>query len=148
MILSPRNIKVVHLNSASVFTEADVVIGVCLHNQKNMINECLNSIFDQKMYGMKIAIVILDDQSSDNWRERVEDMILRKEIVIISGNCGNASRARNALLDFVDENFPRAKWVARLDTNDKFSCQYSLYNSCIKGNFTNSKYIIGGNFLK
>lgn len=147
MTLLPRNIKIVHLNSESVFTEADVVIGVCLHNQKNMLNKCLNSIFDQKMYGIKIAIVILDDQSSDNWEEHVEDIILRKEIVIINGNCGNASRARNALLDFVDENFPRAKWVARLDADDKFSCQYSLYSSCIKGSFTNSKYVIGGNVL-
>ena len=38
-------------------------------------------------------------------------------------------------------------WVARLDADDRFSCQYSLYSSCIKGNFTNSKYVIGGNFL-
>lgn len=145
MILAPRNIQLIH-PGASCIPDADVVVGVGLHNQADGLNRCLNSIFEQTLNSRKLAVVLLDDQSSDNWEERVDSYLLnRPEMVVLEGNCGTPARTRNAILDFVDENFPKAKWIARLDADDCFTCIDSLAAACSEGESTKARYVLGGN---
>jgi glycosyltransferase involved in cell wall biosynthesis len=147
MILTPRNIQLVRPSSSCVFLDADVVIGVGLYNQGAVITRCLDSIFEQDRQDRKLAVVLLDDQSSDNWEEQTGDLLCRPEMVVLKGNCGTPARTRNAILDFVDENFPKAKWIARLDADDCFTCVSSLAAACSKGEETNARYVLGGNRL-
>lgn len=147
MILAPRNIQLVHVNSSDAFLYSDVVVGVGLHNQAGAIKRCLNSIFEQELPGRKLAVVLLDDQSSDSWERQVGDLLTRPEIVVLKGNCGTPSRTRNAILDFIDEHFLKAKWVARLDADDRFTCSKSLAAACDIGDALNTRYVLGGNRL-
>lgn len=147
MILTPRNIQLILPSISHPVYDADVVVGVGLHNQGDKIRRSLQSIFDQELQGRKLAVVLLDDQSSDGWEKKVCDLLSRPEMVVLKGHCGTPARARNAILDFVDENFPRAKWVARLDADDRFACVNSLTAVCSKGEVISARYVIGGNRL-
>lgn len=146
MILAPRNIKVSLVNSEEIF-KAAVVVGVALYNQSGTIRRCLDSIFVQDLSGRRLAVVILDDQSSDNWELQVSDLLRRPEIIVLKGNCGSPARTRNGILDFVDENFSEAVWVARLDADDCFTCSKSLAAACGRGDELNAGYVLGGNRL-
>lgn len=147
MILSPRNIQLSHSKSSNAYRDAEVIVGVALHNQAATIRRCLDSIFEQDLLGRKLAVVLLDDQSTDDWKRRVDDYLMRPEMVILKGNCGTPARTRNAILDFVDENFSKAKWIARLDADDRFTCSGSLAAACDKGEIANARYVLGGNRL-
>lgn len=91
--------------------------------------------------------MLLDDYSSDDWQICVDEYLTRPEMVVIKGNCGTPARTRNAILDFVDENFPKAKWIARLDADDRFTGSASLAAACNRGEMANARYVIGGNRL-
>jgi glycosyltransferase involved in cell wall biosynthesis len=145
-ILCPRNLQIIHSIGLDVFC-ADWVVGVGLHNQAASIRRCLDSVFTQELAGRKLAVVLMDDQSSDDWQDQLEELWWRPELVVVSGRCGNASRTRNAILDFVDERFPHAKWVARLDADDCFSVSNSLLAACELGDQTGVQYVLGGNRL-
>jgi glycosyltransferase involved in cell wall biosynthesis len=145
-ILCPRNLQIMHSVGAGVF-RAEWVVGIGMHNQAASIRRCLDSVFSQELGGRKLAVVLLDDQSSDDWQERLDELWQCPELVVVSGRCGNASRTRNAILDFVDECFPHAKWVARLDADDCFSTSNSLLAACELGETSGVQYVLGGNRL-
>ncbi len=69
------------------------------------------------------------------------------EVVLVRGNCGTPSQARNALLDFVDSSFPSARWVARLDADDTLADRHAVEALCTKGETAGAAYVIGSNHL-
>lgn len=124
-----------------------IVVGVCMHNSVDTIRQCLMSITEQDIFSSDVAIVLLDDASTDNWMESIQDFLILTNLVVISANAGTPSRARNTILDFANINFPNLQWVARLDSDDYFSSSQSLSTMCQMGEKSNAKYVLGGNNL-
>ncbi|WP_440875464.1 glycosyltransferase [Thalassotalea sp. PLHSN55] len=124
-----------------------IVIAIAIHNQTNSIDKALKSALQQTVVEkQQAAILILDDSSIDGW-ERIHAETLRNpNIAIIRGHCGSPARARNALLDYVDNHF-NSDWVCRLDSDDRLATPISVEELCSKGTQTGALYVLGSNSL-
>lgn len=126
--------------------QAHVVIGITLHNQRYSIRRALQSALGQDIE-KSLAIIILDDHSDDDWEKEVSDLLCDPKIIVIKGHCGTPARARNALLDFVDEQMPNCHWVARLDADDCLAAPDSIAEAVKAGEQRNAKFVVGSNAL-
>lgn len=127
--------------------EAEIVVGVALHNQGNALPACLVSILAQRCAG-RIGILILDDASTDDWTAQAAPWLEHPAVVVVRSECGTAARARNRILDLADELFPRARWAARLDADDRFTDPRSLAAACALGERRRAAWVLGGNRLR
>lgn len=146
-VLAPRNIHLISPPPHPKVWEAEIIVGVSLHNQSQTLNRCLSSIFAQTGLSSPLAIMVLDDMSKDTWQAALATYIGRPELLVFSGNCGSAARSRNAILDMVDRIFLSARWVARMDADDRFSTPHSLAAACNKGDEAKADFVLGGNRL-
>lgn len=48
--------------------EAELIVGVTLHNHALALRECLASIATQRGVPLPFAVLLLDDNSRDEWR--------------------------------------------------------------------------------
>lgn len=122
-VLSVRALRPLMSLSAEALS-AEIVIGITVRNQARRLPRALRSALSQTVIeNGQAVVVLLDDQSTDNWRESCANFLDHARVVVIEGVCGSASRARNALLDFVDQRLPGARWVARLDADDTLAAK-------------------------
>lgn len=146
-VLCSRNLQVQGRPCDDVWS-AEIVIGICMHNQAARLPVALASALAQTVVlENRAAIVLLDDRSTDDWRSAIPDYLAHARVVVVSGNCGAPARTRNALLDFVDENFPQARWVARLDADDELAEPDVVAALCLEGEKNDAHYVIGSNHL-
>jgi hypothetical protein len=72
-ILMPSNVTI---NSSffdlSVFKK-EIVVGVCMSNNASTIRRCLKSIIEQDIFYEKVALILLNDSSCDEWETEVRD---------------------------------------------------------------------------
>lgn len=127
--------------------DAEVVVSVALHNHAHALMDCLASILAQRGTP-STAILIHDDESTDGWTRVAGPVLHHPSIVLARSRCGSAARARNRLLDLADELFPAARWVARLDADDRFAAADSLAQACRVGERSGALYVLGGNRLR
>ncbi|WP_299201637.1 glycosyltransferase [uncultured Amphritea sp.] len=128
---------------------ASIIIGICVRNQGKHLVSALSSAMEQTAIQQgDAAIVILDDDSSDDWISDIEDWLNDPRVIIIHALCGTAARARNALLDWVDSELPAASWIARLDADDKFAAQNSVSTMVQAGVGDDALYVLGSNHLE
>lgn len=144
-ILLPRNLQYTVQRSSHAL-QAEVVVGITLCNQKSSIRRALISAMNQENLKY-MAIVILDDHSEDNWQDEIADLLTDHRLIIIKGLCGSPARARNALLDFVDEHMPNCRWIARLDADDRLATTSSVSAAVKAGDNSDSLFVIGSNTL-
>lgn len=146
-VLSARALRPLKPLSDSAVS-AEVVIGITARNQARCLPRALKSALSQDVVENEQAVVVLlDDQSTDSWRETCGKLLEHPRVVVVEGACGSASRARNALLDFVDQRFPNARWVARLDADDTLASKASVAALCGKGDEFAAQYVLGSNHL-
>lgn len=126
---------------------AEVVVGVALHNQATALPECLASIAAQRCR-LRVATLVFDDASTDDWMGAAGAWLKRPGLVAAGSRCGSAARSRNRILDLVDALFPAARWVARLDADDRFADPCSLAAACTAGEQARATYVLGGNRLR
>lgn len=143
--LVARNSLVVNSPSSSVW-EARIVVGLTFSNASEDVARSLDSALNQNV-GEKLAIVVLLDSTGSASMEALSAFAQKPGVVIVAGRCGSAARARNAVFDFVDKHFEKAKWVARLDADDVFSTSTSLSAACALGDSQNARFVLGGNRL-
>lgn len=127
--------------------QAQIVVVMALRNQAAYLSSALASALGQNIELGKLAVLILDDQSSDNWRETAHVLLADPRVVIAHGICGSAAHARNALLDLVDLHLPSVKWVARLDADDTFASPNVLQVMTDEGERTGASFVLGSNHL-
>lgn len=125
----------------------EVVVAVTLFNQANTIGRCLQSIVEQQADGLRVAVVLLNDYSTDEWEAAVAPFGSAVPIYVLQAECGTAALARNAILDWVDGHLPGVRWVARLDADDRFTSPASLASAVRLGDATNARFVLGGNRL-
>ena len=146
-VLSVRALHALGTLSAKILS-AELVIGITVCNQARRLPRALKSALSQTVIDNGQAVVVLlDDQSTDGWRESCGDLLDHPSVLVIEGICGSASRARNALLDFVDQHLPAARWVARLDADDVLASRVSVAELCCKGDEFGAQYVLGSNHL-
>lgn len=138
----------IHLSGAPAAFEAELIVGVTLHNHALALRECLASIAAQEAVPLPVAVLVLDDNSRDDWRPALEDFSSCLDLAVASTTCGSAASARNCLLDLVDELFPKARWVARLDADDRFASPDSLGAIARLAMSSNARFVLGGNRLR
>lgn len=145
--MAPRNIRIFTPPADPTAWTAEIIVGVTLHNQARALRRCLSSVFEQTGLTQRLAVVVLDDGSKDEWQSVIAEFGVRPELIVIQGNCGSAARSRNAVLDFVDRSFAQARWIARLDADDRFTCPASLAAACSAGDARKTRFVLGGNRL-
>ncbi len=147
-IICSRGVHLAGELSASA-RAAEVVIGICLHNQAGKLPKALSSALAQQIVHQgRGVIVILDDGSSDGWQSAVGLMLSDPKVIVLTANCGSAAKARNALLDWVDEHLPAAAWVARLDADDRFACAEAVTAMVDAGEQADASFVLGSNHLE
>lgn len=108
---------------------------------------CLQSVADQEMGGETVGVVLLlDGLTAAEHLDRLEiPECLGERTWILAANCGTASRARNAVLDFIDKRLADARWVARLDADDLLAGSRSLAEAVALGERAEAIAVLGGN---
>jgi glycosyltransferase involved in cell wall biosynthesis len=127
--------------------DARVVVVVPLHDQAEPLSVCLESIAQQEVPKGGLAVLVLDDGSGDDWTATVSRRGSNLKVIVGGVRCGSAAKARNAAIELVDRALPRARWVARLDADDRFSTSRSLVEACALGDERCADWILGGNRL-
>ncbi|WP_197047234.1 glycosyltransferase family 2 protein [Paucibacter sp. KBW04] len=126
---------------------AEVVVGVTHRNHPEELRVALESALAQEApFG--VFCLVLDDSSDEGWMNSLSpELLADPRIVIAAGAFGSPAQARNGLLDLVDQHFPNARWVARMDADDRFATQVSLRAMIEAGHTYGSKYVVGSNSL-
>lgn len=146
VILCGRNLRLVSCIS-DFARAATVVIAMPLHNQAKTLKAALDTALAQRLSVGHCAIVLLDDQSSDEWRNEIHDVLHHPALIILSAQCGSAASARNAILDFVESDLPNARWIARLDPDDLLCSEVSVESLRYAGENRSANFVLGSNFL-
>lgn len=127
--------------------QASVIVGLSHRNHPEGLMEALRSAMAQSQ-AEEIAFLVLDDSSDEGWMQSLDaDLLSDPRVVVAAGRFGSPPQARNGLLDLVDQCFPGAKWVARMDADDRFAEADSLRALVQAGNLSDSLYVIGSNRL-
>lgn len=147
-VLALRNMQALACCSDLDQHPPDIVVGIALHNQAGHISQCLRSVFRQQINQKRLAVLILNDSSEDNWEEAAGELLRNPRVIIVDANCGSPTHSRNAILDYVDMNMPTVRWVARLDADDCFACSTSLEKAVALGERQQAGFVLGGNRLR
>ena len=146
-VLSGRSVELVSAPDTAAW-DAEIVITVAHHDQSVSLTHALKSALSQTVVESgRAAVLVLDDSSSPDWIHSVSSQLAHVSVILISARCGSAARARNCLLDYVDNHFSQARWVARLDADDSFASARSVEALCNNGDSDGSLFVIGSNNL-
>jgi hypothetical protein len=144
--LTHRNIHFL-IAPSDIAMQASVIVGLSHRNHPSGLNEALRSAMAQDMAD-DLAFLVLDDSSDEGWMQLLEaDLLSDPRLVVAAGRFGSPPQSRNGLLDVVDECFPNAKWVARMDADDHFAEPASLRALVQAGDQSDSLFVIGSNRL-
>lgn len=146
-ILCPRNLRVVG-EICSYAQSAVVAIAMPLHNQASTLYRALESALAQTLTEGHCAVVLMDDQSTDDWQTEIADLLDHPGLILLKGNCGSAALARNAILDFVESKLPNVRWVARLDPDDLLCSSTSVDALVCEGELKGASFVLGSNYLE
>ncbi|MFN3731631.1 glycosyltransferase [Comamonas testosteroni] len=144
--LTQRNIHFLKTPSEAAL-KAQVIVGLTHRNHPEELREALRSALEQDVT-QSVVFLVLDDSSDEGWMRTLEDpLVSDPRLVVAAGHFGSPPQARNALLDLVDQQFPSARWVARMDADDRFATAGSLQALVHAGDASNSSFVIGSNHL-
>ena len=146
IVLCKRNMRLIG-GASEHARAASVVIAMPLHNQARTLRAALESALAQKLSSGHCAIVLLDDQSTDDWQHEAQDLLCHPAVIVLQAHCGTAAHARNAILDFVESELPGAKWIARLDPDDLLCAELSIDSLRLAGERRDASFVIGSNYL-
>ncbi len=146
-ILCSRNLQVVG-EISSYAQSAVVAIAMPLHNQASTLYFALESALSQTLSEGHCAVVLLDDQSTDDWQTEIAELLEHPRLILLKGHCGSAALARNAILDFIESDLPNVRWVARLDPDDLLCSSTSVDALVCKGEFEGASFVLGSNHLE
>ncbi len=146
-ILCSRKLRVVS-ELSSYAKSAVVAIAMPLHNQASTLYFALESALSQILTVGHCAVVLLDDQSTDDWRTEIADLIEHPGLILLEGHCGSAALARNSILDFVESDLPDVRWIARLDPDDLLCSSTSVDALVCAGESKQASFVLGSNYLE
>jgi len=95
-----------------------IVIGMPLKNGAKTLRRAVKSVLEQKDVKRNIILFIVNDNSSDNWRDEIKDFIDDNRIVIKNVNIGLIYKVRNFINDYIKNNIKNVDYIGRLDADD------------------------------
>ncbi|WP_111710176.1 glycosyltransferase family A protein [Lutibacter citreus] len=127
-----------------------IVIGVAMHNNSLDIKRCITSILKQKKIKREIHIVIGNDNSTDDWKEVLNDLIIENKegISILDLNNSNVVNTRNDINNFIIKNIENTELIGRLDADDEYSDEFVLSSIEKILDKNNPDLILAGNYLR
>lgn len=136
--------NLVHKNTKS----KKIVIGVAVHNSKNTLRRCLESILAQKDVKRDVWILIADDDSNDDWKKSLGDILKNEKIVIIDVKNHHTAKTRNDINHYIKMLFENVSFIGRLDADDEYASEDVL--SKIESKFDDIKpdALVAGNYLR
>ncbi len=144
--LTSRSMQFLKEPSAAAL-RARVIVGICHRNYPEGLRDALLSVVAQDM-ASDVVFLVLDDGSDEGWLSRLDETLLEDaRLVVATGRFGSPAHARNAILDLVDEHFPHAHWLARLDADDRLAESGSLRALVEAGDRECSAYVLGSNLV-
>ncbi len=143
-----NNIKKFYALTHDCLNTEKIVIGVALHNNKSTIRNTIQSIFNQKNVKSEIWVLIVNDDSTDDWMVEINDILNNEHIIYWNVNFHNVSKVRNYINNFIKTHFSNVLLIGRLDADDVYAERDVLSN--IEKKYLESKpdFIIAGNYLK
>ena len=125
-----------------------IAIGVAMRNNATTIRRCLQSILDQQGLRRQLKIVLANDNSSDNWRENVADLLHDERIIYIDLANNNVVKTRNAINRYISDNIRNCVLIGRLDADDEYSSLDALAQIENVLDCQNPDIISAGNYLR
>lgn len=126
----------------------NIVIGVAVHNNKNTLRRCLESILAQKDVKRDVWILIMDDNSGDGWKNSVSDILKNEKVVVIDTKNYHTAKTRNDINRYIKTLFENVAFIGRLDADDEYADQTVL--SKIEHVFNEREFdvAVAGNYLR
>ena len=124
-----------------------VLVGVTMRNEaSDRLWRCLESVVEQDAPCADVGVVILRDIAGREPSPIAHlPAAIASRVWWVDARCGNAARARNAGIAFVEANISSARWIARLDVDDRLATPNSLGAIVKVGDANGAKYVVGGN---
>ena len=134
-------------NSHDVFS-SKIVLSIVTKNGRQTIARCLDSVFEQQRID-ELGILLLDDNSNDNWTEVVQEQLKHPTLVIHQCSVGKISTIRNMAIHLAKEIFPDYEWLGRLDADDCLDNPHSIAETLqpVLDGLSEAKWILAGNSL-
>ena len=134
-------------NSDAVFN-SKIVISIVIKNGQQTILRCLDSVLNQQGTD-GLGVLLLDDNSSDNWTEVVQEQMRHPALVVHQCNLGKISAVRNLAMYLAKEIFPDYEWLGRLDADDCLDNPHSIAETLrpVLDKSSQAKWILAGNSL-
>lgn len=123
-----------------------IVIGMPLKNGAKTVGKTVKSVLSQKGVKRNLILLIVNDNSSDNWQDEISEYLKDPRIVVINVNFGKPYAVRNFIIDYVRKNIPDAIYIGRLDADDFLADEYVISQIEHIINRNNSDVIIAGNY--
>ena len=126
----------------------EIVIGIAMHDNAGTIRRCLLSVLGQSHLRRHLRIVLANDNSSDNWYDEISDLLNDTRIALLNLDNCNVVKTRNAINDFIKENYPNSVLIGRLDADDEYSGSFELSKIEAVFDSENPDLILAGNYLR
>jgi hypothetical protein len=141
--LSRRHVRIVR---PARDRSATVVVAIASRRPPGPdLDRCLASVAYQTVSEVSV-VLLLDCVDGTGHAESLRlPATLAEGTWVLTANCGTASRARNAILEFIDEQLLGVRWVARLDADDCFADPQSLQAAVELGERLGTVAVLGGN---
>ena len=136
--------NLVHKNTKS----KKIVIGVAVHNNKNTLRRCLESILTQKDVKRDVWILIADDDSNDDWKKSLGDILKNEKIVIIDVKNHHTAKTRNDINRYIKMLFENVSFIGRLDADDEYASEDVLSKIECKFDDIKPDVLVAGNYLR
>lgn len=124
----PNKVEMPYGNGYDFEAEYDISVIIPCYNVENYINECVDSVLNQKG-NLKIEVICVNDGSTDNTLKLLKEY--GDKIKVIDKPNGGAAAARNTALDEA-----KGKYIFFLDSDDYITpeCLEECYKTLVNKN--------------
>jgi glycosyltransferase involved in cell wall biosynthesis len=103
-----------------------IVLAMPLHNGAKTIRRAVLSVISQKNVLRKLILVIGNDNSTDDWRQEIKDLITENIIIVNIAEGGKSYKVRNAINDYILQNLEKIAYIGRLDADDELANEFVI----------------------
>ncbi len=143
--LCRRHLRVHSEPQSEIAGRIRVVVGVAVDKQVLELERCLVSIADQQHPQRPVGVVLLVDRVGAGDIIPILPPAIAERAWLLSARCGSAARARNAIIEFVESSLPLVRWIARMDSDDRFAGSQVLQETIDATEAAGARWALAGN---
>jgi nucleoside-diphosphate-sugar epimerase/uncharacterized radical SAM superfamily Fe-S cluster-containing enzyme len=98
-----------------------IVLSMPLRNAGNTVRRAVLSIINQQQVQRKLMLVIGNDGSNDDWKQRINDLISDNLIIIDIVDGGKSYKVRKRINEYILDNIKNIGYIGRLDADDELA---------------------------